>query len=163
MRYQQHFTGPGYREDAIFNLTTMQPYSIERLYTAFSKVTEDVVLYLPRTSNLNHLAKCGKEGKKFQAVHYCMNGASKVSHFWPLQSTLELNFNRRCVRTLATLLKYESCNKEIGGHLRHYQRELTVYLTTEMLILHQGASVVATARRKLERYAQLAKPRSSNE
>ncbi|KAF2433779.1 putative RNA methylase family protein [Tothia fuscella] len=70
--------GPGYRDDAIFNLETMQPYSIGVLYKAFEICTRDIVLYLPRTSNLNHLAKYGEEGKKFQVVHFCMNGASKA-------------------------------------------------------------------------------------
>ena len=63
----------------------MQPYDLQKLYDAFSKVTKEVVLYLPRTSDLNQLAQLvGNEDeelpdeKKLQVTHYCMRGASKA-------------------------------------------------------------------------------------
>lgn len=71
-------SGPGYRTDEIFNLSTMQPYSIETLYTAFSAFTEDMVLFLPRTSDVRQLAAIVKPGKKSLVMHYCMDGASKA-------------------------------------------------------------------------------------
>jgi len=77
--------GPGYSGDAIFDLTTMQPYDLQKLYDAFSKVTKEVVLYLPRTSDLNQLAQLVSDEseelpdeKKLQVTHYCMRGASKA-------------------------------------------------------------------------------------
>ncbi|KAF2399891.1 S-adenosyl-L-methionine-dependent methyltransferase [Trichodelitschia bisporula] len=70
--------GPGYTEDAIFNLNTMQPYGLPDLYDAFVKPAKDVVLYLPRTSDLRQLAKYVPDGKTLQIMHYCMKGASKA-------------------------------------------------------------------------------------
>ena len=37
-----------------------------------------MVLYLPRTSDLNQIAKYAPEGKKLEVSHYCVRGASKV-------------------------------------------------------------------------------------
>jgi trimethylguanosine synthase len=77
--------GPQYSGEAIYDLTTMQPYGLQTLWDAFTKVTKEVVLYLPRTSDLNQLAQLvGKEGEqlkdedKVQVTHYCMKGASKA-------------------------------------------------------------------------------------
>ena len=56
----------------------MQPYPLEKLYTSFSKLTEHVVLYLPRTSDLRQLAKYATEDEKLEVTHYCMRGASKA-------------------------------------------------------------------------------------
>lgn len=58
----------------------MQPYSIEKLYAEFSAFTSDMVLFLPRTSDLRQLAAIAKphEGKKSLVMHYCMEGASKA-------------------------------------------------------------------------------------
>jgi trimethylguanosine synthase len=76
-------------EDEVFNLNTMQPYNLKKILTEFRKVTEDIVLYLPRTSNLNQIADFAKDGDQVPVVHYCMNGASKVSAvcFWSRSST----------------------------------------------------------------------------
>lgn len=71
--------GPGYSEDAVFNLATMQPYNLHELYAAFTKVSMEVVLFLPRTSDLNELAELQKEDRKLIVMHYCMKGASKVN------------------------------------------------------------------------------------
>lgn len=56
----------------------MQPYSIEKLYTAFFGLTKSVVLYLPRTSDLQQLAKHAKKDERLEVTHYCMHGASKA-------------------------------------------------------------------------------------
>lgn len=73
--------GPGYRENAVFSLSTMQPYSLQKLYTDFSRVSKEIVLYLPRTSDLNEIAEFAEGEKRIPVSHYCMRGASKVSHF----------------------------------------------------------------------------------
>jgi hypothetical protein len=56
----------------------MQPYSLDNLYTTFSKITKEVILFLPRTSDLNQIAKYNDKDEKIQAIHYCTDGASKV-------------------------------------------------------------------------------------
>jgi hypothetical protein len=56
----------------------MQPYGLQQLCDAMFKVTPDLILYLPRTSDLNQLAKYAPAGQQTQVVHYCMDGASKV-------------------------------------------------------------------------------------
>ncbi|PGH06427.1 hypothetical protein AJ79_06516 [Helicocarpus griseus UAMH5409] len=70
--------GPGYRADNVFDLSTMQPYSLATLYTEFSAFTEHMVLFLPRTSDLRQLATIIKDGNKALVMHYCMDGASKA-------------------------------------------------------------------------------------
>jgi trimethylguanosine synthase len=73
-----YLTGPGYRSDEIFNLRTMEPYSLEFLHKELLTFTEHMVLYLPRTSDLRQLAKIVDDEKKTAAIHYCMEGASKA-------------------------------------------------------------------------------------
>ncbi|KAJ9215502.1 hypothetical protein DTO166G4_2872 [Paecilomyces variotii] len=70
--------GPGYRSDEVFNLRTMEPYPLSKLYEEYSVFTEHMVLYLPRTSDLKQLAKVVKDDKKATVMHYCMEGASKA-------------------------------------------------------------------------------------
>ncbi|KAI9873709.1 MAG: hypothetical protein M1830_010699 [Pleopsidium flavum] len=70
--------GPGYRSEYMFDLSTMQPHSLKDIYEPFSKLTRDVALYLPRTSDLRQLAKLVPDDKKVTVVHYCMEGASKL-------------------------------------------------------------------------------------
>ncbi|KAE8344576.1 hypothetical protein BDV24DRAFT_126759 [Aspergillus arachidicola] len=70
--------GPGYRSDKVFNLGTMEPYSLATLYGEYALFTEHMVLYLPRTSNVKQLAKLVKDGEKATVMHYCMEGASKA-------------------------------------------------------------------------------------
>ncbi|KAF7593943.1 hypothetical protein BBP40_010450 [Aspergillus hancockii] len=67
--------GPGYRSDKVFNLSTMEPYSLATLYREYSFFTEHMVLYLPRTSDVKQLAKFVKDGQKSTVMHYCMEGA----------------------------------------------------------------------------------------
>jgi len=68
--------GPGYRTDAIFDLSTMQPYSLKQIHDICK--TMDSALYLPRTSDLRQIAKFAPEDKKIEVVQYCMEGASKA-------------------------------------------------------------------------------------
>lgn len=56
----------------------MQPYGLQQLCDSMFRVTNDVVLYLPRTSDLNQIAKHVPGGQQGQVIHYCMDGASKV-------------------------------------------------------------------------------------
>lgn len=80
--------GPGYREDDVFKLATMQPYGLRKLYDDCSKITKDIVLYLPRTSDLNEIADLAEEEKQIPVTHYCMKGASKVR--WYHSSVLQI-------------------------------------------------------------------------
>lgn len=70
--------GPGYRSDKVFNLRTMEPYSLATLYNEYSTFSEHMVLYLPRTSDVRQLAKLVPDGQKVAVMHYCMEGASKA-------------------------------------------------------------------------------------
>ncbi|KAE8356494.1 RNA cap guanine-N2 methyltransferase-domain-containing protein [Aspergillus coremiiformis] len=70
--------GPGYRSDKVFNLSTMEPYSLATLYGEYSLFTGLMVLYLPRTSNVKQLAKLVNDGQTATVMHYCMEGASKA-------------------------------------------------------------------------------------
>ncbi|KAH0536907.1 hypothetical protein FGG08_006245 [Glutinoglossum americanum] len=63
--------------DSIFNLSTMQPYSIVEIYDALAVICPDIALYLPRTSDLRQLAKYASADRKVEVIHYCMEGASK--------------------------------------------------------------------------------------
>ncbi|GME22156.1 RNA cap guanine-N2 methyltransferase [Neofusicoccum parvum] len=72
------FASPTYCGHEVFDLKTMQPYNMHQLYKSFTKVSNEVVLYLPRTSDLNQLAKYVPEGQQIQVAHYCMWGASKA-------------------------------------------------------------------------------------
>lgn len=56
----------------------MEPYSLEILHTEFSKFTQDVVLFLPRTSDLRQLAATVRPDRKSLVMHYCSEGASKA-------------------------------------------------------------------------------------
>lgn len=68
----------------------MQPYNLDTLYKSFSRITKNLVLYLPRTSDLNQIARYAqddssggagekkKKEKKLEVAHYAMMGASKV-------------------------------------------------------------------------------------
>lgn len=69
--------GPGYKESNIMDLNQM-PYTLEHMYSAFSKITKEIILYLPRTSDLNQLADCVEANSKAQIVHYCIHENSKA-------------------------------------------------------------------------------------
>jgi trimethylguanosine synthase len=70
--------GPTYKDYEVFDLSVMGPYSLSALYKPFSAVCNDVVLYLPRTSDLRQVARLAKKDEKVRVVHYCMHGASKA-------------------------------------------------------------------------------------
>ncbi|KAF2685738.1 S-adenosyl-L-methionine-dependent methyltransferase [Lentithecium fluviatile CBS 122367] len=70
--------GTEYSSEDVFDLSKMEPYNLEKLYRGFSKYTKHVVLYLPRTSDLNQLARYATDGKKVEVAHYCAKGASKA-------------------------------------------------------------------------------------
>ena len=71
--------GPGYRSDTVFDLSKMQPYTLLDLLEPFQNPPHDVVLYLPRNSDMRQLANQSKRSSKITVIHYCMEGASKVS------------------------------------------------------------------------------------
>jgi len=71
--------GPGYRSDTVFNVVRMQPYTLADLLDPFQMVTTDVALYLPRTSDVRQLANQSGQDLTVTVVHYCMEGASKVT------------------------------------------------------------------------------------
>ncbi|KAI4123883.1 MAG: hypothetical protein LQ347_005964 [Umbilicaria vellea] len=70
--------GPGYRSDSVFNLSYMQPYSLSDILQPLQRLTEDVALYLPRTSDLRQLAGFANNDQKVTVMHYCIKGASKA-------------------------------------------------------------------------------------
>lgn len=70
--------GPSYRKADVFDLDSMEPYTFNHLYTSFQKVTPNIILYLPRTSDLRQIAKAVDGTKKTQIVHYCTNGTSRA-------------------------------------------------------------------------------------
>jgi trimethylguanosine synthase len=59
----------------------MQPYNLEKLYKSFSKFSKHIVLFLPRTSDLNQIATYAPKDKKVEVAHYCIVGASKVCFY----------------------------------------------------------------------------------
>jgi len=70
--------GTSYGEDDIFDLTKMEPYNLDKLYKSFTKYSKELVLYLPRNSDLNQIAKYVPEGQKLEVAHYAIIGASKA-------------------------------------------------------------------------------------
>lgn len=71
--------GPGYRSDTVYDLSKMQPYSLSDILDQFQKLTSEIALYLPRTSDLRQLAKYNDSStRKIVVMHYCMQGASKA-------------------------------------------------------------------------------------
>ncbi|KAH7138189.1 RNA cap guanine-N2 methyltransferase-domain-containing protein [Dendryphion nanum] len=70
--------GTEYNAEDVFDLSKMEPYNLEKLFKGFTKISKHLVLYLPRTSDLNQLAQYTEEGKKVEVAHYCVKGASKA-------------------------------------------------------------------------------------
>ncbi|KAK8048887.1 Trimethylguanosine synthase [Apiospora phragmitis] len=69
--------GPGYTTDAIFDLSGMEPYNLEKMHVAYRRM--DHALYLPRTSDLRQIARLvPSNGPKIEVVQYCVKGASKA-------------------------------------------------------------------------------------
>lgn len=78
--YMLILTGVEYGADDVFDLSKMEPFNLDKLYQSFTKYSNEVVLYLPRNSDLNQVARYAKEGKKLEVAHYAIMGASKVCH-----------------------------------------------------------------------------------
>lgn len=74
----------------MFDLSKMQPYSLSDLLDPLREITEDIALYLPRTSDLLQLGNSAGKGKQVEVIHYCMEGASKVSRISFLMVLLAL-------------------------------------------------------------------------
>ena len=89
--------GPGYRTDAIFDVSQMQPYSLQQLLDPFKAFTKEIILYLPRTSDVRQIAQYQDGDDKIPVVHYCLKGASKVCHYLKLFSSWELKTARQFV------------------------------------------------------------------
>ena len=68
--------GPGYKREEVFDLEGMEPYGLRALVEGFEKVCGNMVLYLPRTSDLRQVAERVPEGGKCQIVNYSSNGRS---------------------------------------------------------------------------------------
>jgi hypothetical protein len=72
------FLGPSYTSDPVFNLSAMQPYSLEAIFKPFSEATKDIALFLPRTSDLQQIADVVPDDEKIDVIQYCVRGATKV-------------------------------------------------------------------------------------
>ncbi|ODH44758.1 hypothetical protein ACO22_00748 [Paracoccidioides brasiliensis] len=125
--------GPAYRADDVFDLSTMQPYSLATLYSEFSAFTEHLVLYLPRTSDLKQLATIVKGGKKALAMHYFQN--ILLSAF--ILVSRDILHLRRFWTPSSVIVPYKLlvlppfAKLPIDGHLHCYllrSRELHLYL-----------------------------------
>ncbi|KAK4186143.1 RNA cap guanine-N2 methyltransferase-domain-containing protein [Podospora australis] len=68
--------GVNYRDQDVFDLSTMEPYNLEVLHQACKPMEH--ALYLPRTSDLRQIAKLVPDGTKIDVRQYCMEGASKA-------------------------------------------------------------------------------------
>ncbi|KAI9823580.1 MAG: hypothetical protein M1832_002361 [Thelocarpon impressellum] len=80
--------GPGYRDKTVFDLSTMQPYSVQDIHQAFSEISKSLALYLPRTSSMHQIAELVPDGQKAEAVHYCVRGSSKDDDDQLIQSLI---------------------------------------------------------------------------
>ena len=67
-----------YRDQDVFDLSTMDPYPLTALYEPFGRYAESVVLYLPRTADLEQVARVVQGNKRTVVMHYCVEGASKA-------------------------------------------------------------------------------------
>ena len=76
--------GVNYKEHEVFDLSHMEPYNLEHLYNACYPLEH--TLFLPRSSDLNQIAKLAPEGHKLDVVQYCMYGASKAMVVYMPQS-----------------------------------------------------------------------------
>lgn len=69
--------GVSYRDQEVFDLSTMKPYNLAALHAACWQY--DHALYLPRTSDIRQIARLVPKGwGKIDVTHYCMYGASKA-------------------------------------------------------------------------------------
>ncbi len=70
--------GVSYRDEKVFNLDDMQPYSAQQIHDLVWR--HDCALFLPRTSDMRQLANLIPKDseRKIECVQYCMDGASKA-------------------------------------------------------------------------------------
>ncbi|KAL2690221.1 trimethylguanosine synthase [Phyllosticta citricarpa] len=81
--------GVSYRHQPVFDLETMQPYGLKELYRTLSRCSKELVLYLPRTSDLNQIARYAADETKTMVAHYCLR---ECHYCYPLASqTLHLS------------------------------------------------------------------------
>ena len=78
MRIKLTSAGPTYKSVDVFDLSKMEPYTLEDLQKKLGSTTSSLVLYLPRTSDLRQLAQAVEPGKKASVVHYCTDGGSRA-------------------------------------------------------------------------------------
>ena len=71
-------SGPSYKDDHVFDLEAMQPYGLGYMYEKLSSITPNMVLYLPRTSDMVQIGACVPDEQKAQIVHYLTRGASRA-------------------------------------------------------------------------------------
>ena len=71
-------SGPKYNSAEVFDLTTMEPYTLDKLNGQLGSATSTLALYLPRTSDLRQLARMVKSGEKAAVIHYCTDGGSRA-------------------------------------------------------------------------------------
>ncbi|ETN39169.1 uncharacterized protein HMPREF1541_05392 [Cyphellophora europaea CBS 101466] len=70
--------GPTYTDSDVFDVETMAPYSLTHLYDNFSRISNYVALYLPRSSDVRQIAKKVRNSDQTQVIHYCTRGASRA-------------------------------------------------------------------------------------
>jgi hypothetical protein len=96
----------------------MQPYNLEKLYKSFTTYSNEVVLYLPRNSDLNQIARYGQDEKRVEVAHYAIMGASKVGGILEMLENCA-NGCRPCVCTLGTSNSTWRCRSREGGNSNH--------------------------------------------
>ena len=115
--------GTEYGVENVFDLSKMQPYNLDKLYKEFSKLTKHIVLYLPRTYDLNQIARYAPEGKKVEVAHYAILGASKVSGMSFQDVRVKLTRDRRCALTMATSISKGQQRKRVMEEQRKKEEE----------------------------------------
>lgn len=146
-------SGPGYRTDTIFNLAKMQPYTLTDLLHPFQKLTEDVVLYLPRTSDIRQLAHISREGSKMTVMHYCVEGASKVGRtLW--SNTSDINQTTGDMRVLwcfclSLIMQGGFEMRRASGHGRYWWAEAQLRVEQGLAHLEAGKKDELCKRRRL--------------
>ncbi|GMM34248.1 RNA methyltransferase [Saccharomycopsis crataegensis] len=79
--------GPGYKNLESFDLSQLQPLPLKKLLKSMFKITENVILFLPRNSDLEQLSQVTKKllGKQAMArvIHLKLDGRPKgICCFW---------------------------------------------------------------------------------
>ena len=82
----------------------MEPYTLTNILRPFQQLTKEVALYLPRTSDLRQLAIVTGDNQETKVIHYCMEGASKVSLSLGSLDAPDLTSNRQFVHILELLM-----------------------------------------------------------